>query len=91
MRLRAEKMPRAPRKVNPALLIQPYFDYCSPLYGTFVAHMQLLDKLQKFQNRAARIITGASYEIDSAVVLETLGWETLKSRRQKIKSILLSV
>jgi 2-keto-4-pentenoate hydratase/2-oxohepta-3-ene-1,7-dioic acid hydratase in catechol pathway len=31
----------------------------------------------------------ASYEIDSAVVLETLGWENLKSRRQKMKSILL--
>jgi hypothetical protein len=40
---------------------------------------QLLDKLQKFQNRAARRIVGASYEIESAVVLETLGWETLKS------------
>ena len=50
---------------------------------------QLLDKLQKFHNRATRIIAGASYEIESAVVLETLGWETLKSRRQKMKSILL--
>jgi hypothetical protein len=50
---------------------------------------QLPDKLQKFQNRAARIIAGASYEIDSAIVLETLGWETLKSKRQKTKSILL--
>ncbi len=42
-------------------LIQPYFDYCSPLWGTF--NKTLRDKLQKFQNRAARIITGASYEI----------------------------
>jgi hypothetical protein len=68
-------------------LIQPYFDYCSPLWD--ICSTQLLDKLQKFQNRAARIIAGASYEIESAVVLETLGWETLKSRRQKMKSILL--
>ena len=68
-------------------LIQPYFEYCSPLWD--ICGAQLLDKLQKFQNRAARIIAGASYEIDSAVVLETLGWETLKSRRQKMKSILL--
>ncbi len=37
-------------------LIQPYFDYCSPLW-----RQTLRDKLQKFQNRAARIITGASY------------------------------
>jgi hypothetical protein len=68
-------------------LIQSYFDYCSPLWD--ICGIQLLDKLQKFQNRAARIIAGASYEIESAVVLETLGWETLKSRRQKMKSILL--
>jgi hypothetical protein len=33
---------------------------------------QLLDKLQKFENGAARIIAGASYEIESAVVLELL-------------------
>ena len=68
-------------------LIQPYFDYCSPLWD--ICGTQLLDKLQKFQNRAARIIVGASYETESAVVLETLGWETLKSRRRKMKSILL--
>ena len=68
-------------------LIQPYFYYCFPLWD--ICGTQLLDKLQKFQNRAARIIAGASYEIDSAAVLETLGWETLKSRRQEVKSILL--
>ena len=61
-------------------LIQPYFDYYSPLWDICGKH--LLDKLQKFQNRTARIITG--YEIDSADVLETLGWETLKSRRQRM-------
>jgi hypothetical protein len=48
---------------------QLYFDYCSPLWG--ICGTQLLDKLQKFQNHAARI----SYEIDSAVVFETPGWE----------------
>jgi hypothetical protein len=62
-------------------LTQPYFDYCSSLW--YICGTQLLDKLQKFQYREARIIAGASYEIDSAVFLETLGWETLKSRREK--------
>jgi hypothetical protein len=37
-----------------------------------VAH-NCFDKLQKFQNRVARIIAGASYEIEYDVVLETLG------------------
>ena len=31
-------------------LIQPYFDYCSSLWG--VCNKTLKDKLQKFQNRA---------------------------------------
>ena len=35
-------------------LIQPYFDYCSPLWDT--CNKTLKDKLQKYQNRAARII-----------------------------------
>ena len=68
-------------------LIQPYFDYCSPLWDICGKH--LLDKLQKFQNRAARIIAGLSYEINSADVLESLCWETLESRRQRMKSVFL--
>ena len=41
------------------------------------------------QNRAARIIAGASYEIPSADVLETLGWEALEVRRKRNKAILM--
>jgi hypothetical protein len=59
-------------------LIQPYFDYCSPLWG--VCNKTLRDNLQKFPNRAARIIAGASYEIRSADVLRTLDWENLETR-----------
>ena len=57
-------------------LIQPYFDYCSPLWD--VCNKQLKDKLQ---NRAARIIASASYEIRSADVLRSLTWDNLESRR----------
>ena len=62
-------------------LIEPYFDYCSPLWD--VCNQQLKDKLEKFQNRAARIITGASYEIRSADVLRSLAWENLLETRQR--------
>ncbi len=68
-------------------LIQPYFDYCSPLWG--VCNKQLKDKLQKFQNRAAGIIAGASFETRSADVLRSLAWDDLETRRCTIKSILL--
>ena len=68
-------------------LIEPYFDYCSPLWD--VCNQQLKDKLQKFQNRAARIITGASYEIRSADVLRSLAWENLEIRQRTTKSTLM--
>ena len=62
-------------------LIQPYFDYCSPLWG--VCNKQLKDKLQKFQNRTARIIAGASFETDQLMFFSTLAFPisalTLKS------------
>ena len=67
-------------------MIQPYFDYCSPLWDT--CNKTLKDKLQKYQNRAARIIAGASYEIRSADVLQTLEWENLESRRVITKATL---
>ena len=68
-------------------LIQPYFDNCSPLWDNFCAYLK--EKLQKFQNCAARIIAGASYEIPSTDVLETLGWEALEVRRKRNKAILM--
>ena len=51
-------------------LIQPCFDYCSPLWG--VCNKTLRDSLQRFQNRAARIKAGVSYESRSADVLRSL-------------------
>ena len=62
------------------ILVQPYFDYCLPLWDNCSKLLQ-----DKFQNRAARIITGASYNVRSADVLDTLGWETLDAS----KSILM--
>ena len=50
-------------------LIQPYFDYCCQLWDT--SGIVLKEKLQKCQSRAARVITGASYNIRSADVLAT--------------------
>ena len=46
-------------------LIQPYFDYCSPLWEVCKT---LKDKLQKFPNRAAKIIAWVSFDTRSADV-----------------------
>ena len=68
-------------------LIQPYFYYCSPRWD--ICNKTLKDKLLKFQERAARIIAGASYEIRSADVLLAFEWENLDSRRCMSKTALL--
>ncbi len=68
-------------------LVQPYFDYCSTLWGN--CGKSLKDKLQKFQSRAARVITGASYDVRSTDILTTLSWETLDNRRKKSKAVFM--
>ena len=56
-------------------LILPHFDYCSSVWGNL--GKGLAQKLQKLQNRAARIITGSDYTIRSSEILSDLSWSTL--------------
>ena len=51
-------------------LVQPYFEYCSPLWET--CGKLLKGKLRRFQSRAARVLTGASYDIRSADLIDSL-------------------
>ena len=51
-------------------LVQPYFEYCSPLWDT--CGKLLKDKLQRNQSRAATVLTGASYDNRSANLIHTL-------------------
>ena len=64
-------------------LIQPHLDYCSPVWDGF--SNKLSDKLQKLQNRAARVIAKVNYETSSNVLLELLKWDSLSVRRKKRK------
>jgi hypothetical protein len=66
-------------------IVQPYFDYCSPLWDN--CGIGLKDRLQKYQNRAARVITGATYDIRSFDLLENLNRKPLEERRNYLKSI----
>ena len=47
--------------------------------------MTLCQKLQKLQNRAARIITKSDNDSRSTDILRDLGWENLESRRYDLK------
>ena len=61
-------------------LVMPYFNYCSAVWGNI--NKGLADKLQKLQNRAARILTYSNYDVRSSVLLDELGWERLEYVRQ---------
>ena len=61
-------------------LIQPYFDYCSEVWGHCGA--TLANKLQILQNRAARILTFSSYDSSSGPLFEQLDWKGLDTQRQ---------
>ena len=78
------------RKVKPFLktekliviyrsIIEPYFTYCCIVWDS-ISETQIAN-LQKLQNRAARIITAASYLQRSSDVLCELGWITLEAMR----------
>ena len=68
-------------------VIEPYFDYCSIVWDTL--NLELADKLQSVQNRAAKIITGATYNIRSKEVSEKFEWLPLKQRGIEQKAIII--
>ena len=61
-------------------LVQPHFDYCSIVWGN--CGKTLSERLQKLQNRAARILTSSSYDADARYLLQQLGWKDLITQRQ---------
>ena len=62
-------------------LILPHFDYCSSVWGEL--NFILSDKLQKLQNRAARVITRSCYDTSASFLLNRLHWDNLCTRREK--------
>ena len=57
-------------------LIEPYLRYCCPVWESCGASP--LDKLQKLQNRAARIVTNSPYDASALPLIGSLGWLTIK-------------
>ena len=44
---------------------------------------------QKLQNRAARIMTGANYDVRSTDLLHAMSWKNLNDRHKMNKSVLM--
>lgn len=68
-------------------LITPWFDYCDVVWDNLPKTSA--ERIQKLQNRAARIITRSGYDVRSKDILENLGWENLKTRRIKHKATVM--
>ena len=68
-------------------LIQPHFDYCNLVWGN--CGKTLSDRLQKLQNRAARVLTFSSYDTDAKSLIRQLGWKDLCTQRQIQKALMV--
>ena len=68
-------------------IIRPHFDYCCEVWDVFGKTQS--DRLQKLQNRAARVIMSMSNDIDQSTALQALGWEPLYIMRRKTKAKLM--
>ena len=60
-------------------LVQPHFDYCNVVWGN--CNKGLSEKLQRLQNRAARILMSASYDSNLDDLFRALGWRKLYYQR----------
>ena len=64
-------------------LIQSYFDYCCVV--TDGCGITLAGKIQKRQNRAARVLISASYDISTDILFKKRSWIDLQSQRKIAK------
>ena len=80
-------VPRATLHLIYQALIQPHFDYCNIVWGN--CGITFLNKIQKLQNRAARVLTYSNYDANAGHFFELLGWENLASQQQIQRATML--
>ena len=68
-------------------IIEPYFNYCCLVWDGLSE--TLSNKLQRLQNRAARVITGLSYTVRSTEIRKQLGWSSLSEMRSQQKTVMM--
>ena len=68
-------------------LIQSQFDYCNIVWGN--CGKTLFDRLQKLQNRAARVFSFSRYDADASRLFRQLNWKDLSSHFQMQKALMV--
>ena len=68
-------------------LVQPHFDYFNVVWGN--CSKNLSSKLQKLQNRAARVLTFFNYDCGTSELFQNLEWSKLVHQRVVSKAIMM--
>ena len=68
-------------------LVQPHFNYCCEVWDSCCNTLAV--KLQKLQNRAARVLTFSGYDASADPLIEILGWQKLESQRSFHKAVMV--
>ena len=69
-------------------LILPHLDYGCVVWDGL--DKNLSTRVQKLQNRTARIMTLSGYDMRSTDILAILGWETIEKRRYDLENKLMT-
>ena len=56
-------------------IVEPHLGYCCSVWGC--CGLTEIKRLQKLQNRAARIVSGSSFDAPSQPLIKELGWRTI--------------
>ena len=57
-------------------IVEPNFNYCCFAWGS--CGTTKLNKLQKLQNRAARIVTNSPFDYSATSLIQELGWPRIE-------------
>ena len=68
-------------------LVQPHFDYCNVVWAN--CSKNLSSKLQKLQNRAARVLSFTNYDCSTSELFQNLKWSKLVHQRAVSKAIMM--
>ena len=68
-------------------LVESHFRYGNIIWGT--CGEVLLTKLQKMQNRAARIITKSDYDTEAGPLIDKLGWKTIRELNNNDAAVMM--
>ena len=76
----ANFLPRPTIDLIYRIYIRPYFDYCDIIYDGNITVTDSL-RLERLQNRVARLATGTPRRTPTDKLRQELGWDSLKTRR----------